>query len=123
MHKISIVEPTVANIQKYKQFKSIYSRVLRDAKKLYFTAKLAENAKNPKKTWETLNEILGKTKQKESLNKINIDDVCDPTLLKLQIILTASLPPLAKKFRMTCKMLACNQRIILTMAVKYLNLY
>jgi hypothetical protein len=31
--------------------------------------------KNPKKTWETLNEILGKSKQKESLSKINIDDV------------------------------------------------
>jgi hypothetical protein len=73
----------VANIQKYKQFKSIYSRVLRGAKKLYFTAKLAENAKNPKKTWETLNEILGKTKQKESINKINIDDVCESDPLKI----------------------------------------
>jgi hypothetical protein len=31
--------------------------------------------KNPKKTWETLNEILGKSKQKESLSKINIQDV------------------------------------------------
>jgi hypothetical protein len=49
LHKLSIVEPTVANIQKYKQFKSIYSRVLRGAKKLYFTSKLAENAKNQKK--------------------------------------------------------------------------
>jgi hypothetical protein len=34
LHKISITEPTGANIQKYKQFKSLYSRVLRGAKKL-----------------------------------------------------------------------------------------
>jgi hypothetical protein len=83
LHKISIAEPTGANIQKYKQFKSLYSRVLRGAKKLYFTSKLAENAKNPKKTWETLNEILGKAKQKESVSKINIDNVCESDPLKI----------------------------------------
>jgi hypothetical protein len=83
LHKISIAEPTGANIQKYKQFKTLYSRVLRGAKKLYFTSKLAENAKNPKKTWETLNEILGKVKQKESLNKINIENVCETDPLKI----------------------------------------
>ncbi len=83
LHKISIAEPTGANIQKYKQLKSLYSRVLRGAKKLYFTSKLAENAKNQKKTWETLNKILGKAKQKESLNKINIENVCESDPLKI----------------------------------------
>ncbi len=34
---------------------------------------LNENAKNQKKTWETLNEILGKAKKKEPLSKINVD--------------------------------------------------
>jgi hypothetical protein len=50
---------------------------------------LAENAKNPKKTWETLNEILGKAKQKESLNKINIENVCESDPLN---------PPSTKEF-------------------------
>jgi hypothetical protein len=32
-HKMSIAKPNVVNIQKYKQFKSIDSHVLRDTKK------------------------------------------------------------------------------------------
>jgi hypothetical protein len=50
LHKASIANPTAENINKYKTFRSIYQRVLRAAKKLYFTSKLHENASNPKKT-------------------------------------------------------------------------
>jgi hypothetical protein len=46
---------------------------MRAAKKLYFTAKLESNAGNPKKTWETLNEILGKNRKSDSVEKININ--------------------------------------------------
>jgi hypothetical protein len=81
LHKRSIAEPSEANTQRYKQFKTLYFRTLRGAKKLHFTNKLKENAKNPKKIWQTLNEILGKAKQKEPLSQININDVpeSDPT--------------------------------------------
>jgi hypothetical protein len=47
--------------------------VLRGAKKLYFTSKLETNAGNPKKTWETLNEILGKSRKTDKIEKININ--------------------------------------------------
>jgi hypothetical protein len=53
LHKISVANPTLENKEKYKKFKSVYFRVLRGAKKLNFTSKLTENAKNPKKTWDT----------------------------------------------------------------------
>ena len=81
LHKLSISEPSAFNTQKYKQYKTLYFRTLRGAKKLYFTNKLKENAKNPKKIWQTLNEILGKTKKCESPSEININDVpeTDPT--------------------------------------------
>jgi hypothetical protein len=49
LHKTSIADPTDANIRKYKAFKTIYQRVSRAAKKLYFTSKLEANANNPKK--------------------------------------------------------------------------
>jgi hypothetical protein len=49
LHKTSIVNPSAENVKKYKTFKTIYQRVLRAAKKLYFTSKLQENANNPKK--------------------------------------------------------------------------
>jgi hypothetical protein len=53
----------------------MYQRVLRAAKKLYFTSKLEQNASNPRKTWETLNEILGKCKKSESIEKICVNGV------------------------------------------------
>jgi hypothetical protein len=49
LHKTSIADPTDANIKKYKDFKTIYQRVSRAAKKLYFSSKLEANASNPKK--------------------------------------------------------------------------
>ncbi len=69
----SVADPSVANVQKYKNFKTIYQRVIRAAKKLYFTSKLEQNASNPKKTWETLNEILGKCKKSELVKKICVN--------------------------------------------------
>ncbi len=49
LHKKSLSDPSAENISNYKTFKTIYSRVLRAAKKLYFTSKLEANAGNPKK--------------------------------------------------------------------------
>ena len=50
LHRTSISDPSAANIQKYKNFKTIYQRVIRGAKRLYFTSKLEANVGNPKKT-------------------------------------------------------------------------
>jgi hypothetical protein len=75
LHKIAISDPTAANINRYKTFKTIYHRTVRGAKKLYITFKLNENASNPKKTWQTLNEILGKTKNSDKIDQINIDGI------------------------------------------------
>jgi hypothetical protein len=59
--------------ERYKTYRQLYFKTVRAAKKLYFTTKLRDNAKNPKKTWQTLNEILDKGKKSESVDKINID--------------------------------------------------
>jgi hypothetical protein len=81
LHKMSIVNPLPDIIQRYKNFKTIYFRVLRAAKKLHFRNKINDNIGNPKKTWETLNEILGKNKKSDTINQININDTpeSDPT--------------------------------------------
>ena len=39
---------------------------------MYFKSKLEQNAGNPKKTWETLNEILGKQKNKDRIERVNV---------------------------------------------------
>jgi hypothetical protein len=73
LHKTSLSDPSAQNKQKYKDYKTVYQRAIRGAKKLYFTSKLRENAGNPKKTWETLNEILGKSRNSESVKSLNIN--------------------------------------------------
>jgi hypothetical protein len=73
LHKKSLSVPYAENITKYKNYKSVYQKVLRGAKKLDFTSKLETNAGNPKKTWETLNEILGKSRKTDKIEKININ--------------------------------------------------
>jgi hypothetical protein len=73
LHKKSLSEPSAENRLKFKTFKTVYSRVLRAAKKLYFTTKLESNAGNPKKIWETLNEITGKNRKTDSIERININ--------------------------------------------------
>jgi len=83
LHKNSISDPSAANIQKYNNYKNIYQRVIRGAKRLYFTSKLESNVGNPKKTWETLNEILGKRRNSEKIDKINVNGI--PTSDPLEI--------------------------------------
>jgi hypothetical protein len=73
LFKLQLENNSEENIQKYKNFKQIYARTLRAAKKLYFKKKLQDNIKNPKKTWDTLNEVLGKEKSKDSIEKIDIN--------------------------------------------------
>jgi len=75
LHKTSLSDPSAQNKQKYKDYKTVYQRAIRGAKKLYFTSKLRENAGNPKKTWETLNEILGKSRNSESVKSLNINGI------------------------------------------------
>jgi hypothetical protein len=40
---------------------------------LYISGKITENAKNPKKTWQSLNEILGKETKSATVSQININ--------------------------------------------------
>jgi hypothetical protein len=72
LHVKSVSDPSTANINRYKTFKQIYQR--RAAKKLSIAEQLRENASNPKKTWQTLNEILGRKGKSESVSDIRIND-------------------------------------------------
>ncbi len=73
LFKNLLIDNCPANVQKYKQFKQIYCKILRADKKLYLKKKLRDNVKNSKKTWETLNEVIGKGKNNATGEKININ--------------------------------------------------
>lgn len=57
------MRPTPANIEKFKKFRSIYKSIIRKAKFMHYEQKFKENSKNIKKTWATINEVLGKIKK------------------------------------------------------------
>jgi hypothetical protein len=74
LHIISVSDPSPANINRYKTFKQIYQRLIRAAKKLSIAEQLRDNASNPKKTCQTLNEILGRKGKSEAVSDIKIND-------------------------------------------------
>jgi hypothetical protein len=49
LFKIQLVNKTLDNVTKYKNYKQIYFKTIRAAKKLYFRNKLRANVNNPKK--------------------------------------------------------------------------
>jgi len=74
----------------------------------YFQKKLRDNVKNSKKTWETLNEVLGKSKNNATVEKININGQLstDPTEIsnhfnsfftQIGKNISNSIPPIQKK--------------------------
>lgn len=71
---ISIKTPTPLNKEKFKNYKNMYNKVIREAKKLYYAQALKENKSNLKKTWEILREALRKLNDKSSIVQLNIDD-------------------------------------------------
>jgi hypothetical protein len=70
LHLTAVSDPLPMNINKYKAYKTVYQRTIRAAKKLHISERIAANAKNPKKTWQTLNEIMGKSSRSETVSQI-----------------------------------------------------
>ncbi len=63
LHRLSLIDP--ANFSnKFKLYRNIFNATLRASKKLTYNMKFAQFAKNPKKTWELLNELTSKSKSK-----------------------------------------------------------
>ena len=69
LSKTCITHPTQENISKFKQYRHIYNKTVRAAKKLFFDKQLKCAQSNLKKTWNILKEALNKTpKQSKPLS-------------------------------------------------------
>jgi capsular polysaccharide biosynthesis protein len=73
--KKSIDNPTFFNCETYKIYRNLYNKLVRIAKKNHIHEKLKENQKNPRKTWDILNEITGKSKSNSSIQCIRSEGV------------------------------------------------
>ena len=59
--------PSTHNIKRYKEFNILHKKLQRRLKATYFENILEENKFNIKKTWNTLNKIIGKNNDKSGL--------------------------------------------------------
>jgi hypothetical protein len=83
LYTASLTAKSPPALQRYRDYKNLYFKTLRAMKKLYYSSKLEENAKNSKNTSETINEVQGKSKKSDSVNKININGVEETDPLKI----------------------------------------
>jgi hypothetical protein len=72
--KKSINDPTFSNCEAFKKYRNLYNKLLRIVKN-HMHEKLEKKQKNPKKTWEILNEITGKSKLNISVQSIRSEGI------------------------------------------------
>jgi hypothetical protein len=69
LHKLSLIDPSLVNIAKFKTYRNLYNTLVRKSKNSYFEENLNANVKNPKKSWELLKEVTIGTKQNKKFKK------------------------------------------------------
>jgi hypothetical protein len=70
-------------LERYRKYKNLYFKTVRAMKKLHYSRKLEENANNSKKTWDTINEVQGKCKKTDNVDKINVNGALETDPLKI----------------------------------------
>lgn len=70
LHTVSLNNPSIVNIEKYKTYRNMFNKLTRAMKQLYYEQNIAKNIKNPKKTWEILKEISTGVKNNSKIEKI-----------------------------------------------------
>jgi hypothetical protein len=94
-------------LERYRIYKNLYFKTVRAMKKLHYSSKLEENAKNSKKAWDTINEVQGKCKKTDNVDKINVNGALETDPLKIATEFNSfftrvgkqisnSIPPVAK---------------------------
>jgi len=83
LHKTCILDPSPANILKYKSYRNLYNRVLRQARRNFYVDGLKKATKNPKKSWEILKEALNMPNSNKPVEKITVngESITDPKLI------------------------------------------
>jgi hypothetical protein len=77
LHKLAVPTPTVENVDKYKSYRNMYNKLLRASKKAFYCESLHKSIKNPKKTWDIINDALGRPKMLPKIDKLK----CNATTL------------------------------------------
>ena len=84
LSKISLKNPSHANILGFKTYRNLYNQIIKTAKKLYYEKQLTINQKNLRKTWQILFSSIHKSKKnKDDLSHLTINGlkISDPRIM------------------------------------------
>ena len=62
--------PSIANLDNYRTYNTLYNKIKRTAMKLYYENKFKEFSKDIRATWETVKEALGTSNKKTKISNI-----------------------------------------------------
>ena len=66
LYKVFVSKRSLHAENEYKKYRNILTNVMRDAKRLYYQSLFQDNKDNGKKTWDLLNEIVNKKRNKHA---------------------------------------------------------
>jgi Reverse transcriptase (RNA-dependent DNA polymerase)/Endonuclease/Exonuclease/phosphatase family len=73
--KLSVKNPNVVNIDKFKLYRNLYNKLIKAAKKMYYEKQFIKHQSNLKKTWSLIHEAIKKTCSKsEVFNEITVNN-------------------------------------------------
>jgi len=81
---LSLKDPNPLNILNFKNYRNLYSKIIKSSKKLHFEKALTKNQSNLKKTWQILRKAINKNINKENGVQnllVNNVQVTDPKII------------------------------------------
>jgi len=81
---LSLKDPCPLNILNFKNYRNLYSKIIKTSKKLHFEKALTKNQSNLKKTWQILRKAINKNVRKgNEIQNILVNNVqvSDPKLM------------------------------------------
>ena len=79
-------DPSEENSKKYKEYRNIFNKVMKTAKKLHFCRRVRIAGDNPRILWDALKEITNLKKKTESIGTIRFkDQLIDDDAVKANI--------------------------------------
>jgi hypothetical protein len=80
LQKMAVQTPTVENVNKFKLYRNLYNKILRCSKKSYYCESLHRAKKDPKKTWDIINDALNRPSMLPKIDKLQYknNELSDP---------------------------------------------
>jgi len=73
LHKKSLAFPSQDNLLAYRKYRNVFARILKASKKLYYATEFNKARKNPKKTWELINQAINNTVTVPKIDNITVN--------------------------------------------------